>query len=132
MWMLPVICQTTLPFCNGAAMISLDFAGTASVPAPDAGLSPRPKPYAAGRGPWAQPLDPAGKAGLGQRRVDRRNDLAERVMARDAARERQKAPQKRQVLAAPQGRLGETIAPAVPHSSRSSSSGKGCNTLSAC
>jgi hypothetical protein len=56
-----------------------------------------------------QSLDPVGKAGLEQGRVDGCDHLAKRVVARDAVCKRQEAAQERQVLAAPQRQLDEVV-----------------------
>jgi len=57
----------------------------------------------------AQPLDPVREAGLEQRRVEGRDDFAQRVMARNAARERKEAMQEQQVLVAPQRQLDKIV-----------------------
>jgi len=54
-------------------------------------------------------LGPVRKAGLEQVRVEGCNDLAQRVVARNAVRKRQKALQEREVLAAPQGQFNKVV-----------------------
>src|SRR3954471_4803496 len=57
----------------------------------------------------AQALDPAREAALEQLRVERRDHLAERVVARDAVPVGQEAAQEGQVLATPERDLDEVV-----------------------
>src|SRR4029078_10838656 len=57
----------------------------------------------------AHALDPAREAALEQLRVERRDHLAERVVARDAVPVGQEAAQEGQVLATPERDLDEVV-----------------------